>query len=388
MLRPAVGQRKRSYRTRLRAGAWLMAALALALSVAPAPAAQAQDGDAAAQAKEHFQAGVTAYEVGDFPGALKEFQEAFRLKPHPMVRVNMANCYDNLDKPVEAIFHFEKFMVAPEGTPEQRKEVRDALRRLRQRVGEVSIRVTPDGALVQIDDEETRKAPIQDAVLLKAGAHTIRASLDGYATVERTVDVLGGQPASVDITLEPASAAAVPLAGALPAAAAPVAESAPPAEETVDVSAVAPLSETDQAQTEQVLDEEPAPDEAPSGGRRLTTAVVVAGSVTIALAVAATVTGIMALGANGDFDDAAAVVNDPNATTLERHDAYADAESSADKAEAMALTTDLLLIGALVGAGVTTVLYLTSGSSGESAGLKVRPALARKAGGLVVSGSF
>jgi len=383
---PPVGQRTCSYGARIGAGTRLAAALALAMALT-VPAAHAQDS--AAQAKQHFQAGVTAYEVGDFQGALKEFQEAFRLKPHPLVRVNMANCYDNLDKPVEAIFHFEKFMAAEEGTPEQHKEVREALRRLRQKVGEVNIRATPDGTLVQIDDQETRKAPILDTVLLKAGKHTIRATLDGYQPVERSIEVLGGQPASVDITLEPAGGATPdPLAGILPAAAAePVEEPAP--QEKVDVSAVAPLDEgQQQAQTEEVLDEEPTPDGEPSGGRRLTTGVIIAGSVTLALLVTGTVTGIMALGANSDFEDAATVVNAPGASAVQRHDAYAEAESAADKAEAMALTTDILLIGAVLGAGLTTYLWLTSDSGNDLARLKVQPSLARKAGGLVLSGAF
>jgi hypothetical protein len=54
----------------------------------------------------------------------------------------------------------------------------------------------------------------------------------------------------------------------------------------------------------------------------------------------------------------------------------------------MALTTDILLIGAVLGAGLTTYLWLTSDSGGESARLKVQPSLARKAGGLVLSGAF
>jgi hypothetical protein len=47
-----------------------------------------------------------------------------------------------------------------------------------------------------------------------------------------------------------------------------------------------------------------------------------------------------------------------------------------------------LLVGAIAGAAVTTYLWLSSDSGREAARLELRPSLARKAGGLVVSGAF
>ena len=78
---------------------------------------------------------VADYDAGRYDQALANFQEAFRLRPHPLVNVNIANCYDKLGKPLQAIFHFERFLEAEAGTPAQRAEVTSALERLRKQVG-------------------------------------------------------------------------------------------------------------------------------------------------------------------------------------------------------------------------------------------------------------
>ena len=86
--------------------------------------AAAQDAERTKiRAKQMFEQGVSEYEAGEYTDALASFLEAYRLKPHPMVRVNIANCYDKLDKPVEAIFHFELFLSSKVGSPEQRDEI-------------------------------------------------------------------------------------------------------------------------------------------------------------------------------------------------------------------------------------------------------------------------
>ena len=64
-----------------------------------------------------------------------------------MVRVNIANSYERLSRPLEALVHFERFLVeATSASPQQRREVETAIRRLRQLVGAIEVHVVPDGA--------------------------------------------------------------------------------------------------------------------------------------------------------------------------------------------------------------------------------------------------
>ena len=68
-------------------------ALALAL-ITTFSVARAQDDRE--QARIQFERGVGLYESHDYEGALASFQEAYRLAPHPTVRVNMANCLPSM----------------------------------------------------------------------------------------------------------------------------------------------------------------------------------------------------------------------------------------------------------------------------------------------------
>ncbi len=154
----------------------------------------AQDQDTRERAHTAFSAGVQAYQAGHFEDALRHFQDAYRIAPSPVVRVNVANCYQQLGKPVEALFYFERFLAetGEHGSAQQRAQVRQAVAHLEQQVGEVTLRVAPDGATVTIDHSESRRAPIMDTIRLAAGHHTIDVSMDGYRSVHQNLDVRGG----------------------------------------------------------------------------------------------------------------------------------------------------------------------------------------------------
>jgi hypothetical protein len=94
----------------------------------------------------------------------------------------------------------------------------------------------------------------------------------------------------------------------------------------------------------------------------------ITGSVSLALLVAAVVTGQLALSAEADFKDSRDTVRDyGGSTAIERQMAYADALDAADRADGLALATDILLVAGVLGAGVTTYLAIDHHSSDETA---------------------
>src|SRR6185295_4101772 len=154
--------------------------LALASLVTPAVSstAHAQSAEETkARAKALFEQGVADYDAGRYEQALASFQEAYRIRPHPLVNVNIANCYDKLGKALQAVFHFQRFLESDAGSPAQRDEVNKALERLTQQVGKVLLRITPDGALAIIDQGEQRKSPILEAIQLESGKHDLEVKL-------------------------------------------------------------------------------------------------------------------------------------------------------------------------------------------------------------------
>jgi len=363
-------------------GGALLVAVALCAGVPLAVRAQApaeaagDDQEARTRAKALFETGVAAYEAGRYEDALASFQEAFRVRPHPLVRVNIANCYDKLGKPLEALFHFEQFNAADVGSPEQRKEVSAAVERLRKQVGQVVVRVSPDGAMVTIDDGEQRRTPIVDALSLTAGTHEIEVKLDGYQTVRRSLQVQGGTTTELNLVL--------PRAGE-PAPVAPAGEqpqvAAPPAAEPEPAPEAAPAAESAPAHGPLAAQDSP----------RLPKHFWIVGGVSAALLLAGSVTGILALDAESEFDQAARVRLDPNSSGLAQESAYLQALDASDRADALALTTDILLLGALAGTAVCVVVALNAQSDDDeapTATLTVTPAVTPHGGGARIAGSF
>lgn len=338
---------------------WALCAVLL-LSASPV---LAQSEEARAQARAEFSRGVSRFDAGDFQGALEAFQEAYRLAPHPSVRVNMANSYEQLDRPLEAMFHFERFLEEAESIrPQQRSEIEAALARLRGRIGEVTLSIEPPGATVVIDGTETRRAPLSEPVRMVPGSHTLEIAAQGYATVRRELIVEAGQPATVTVELVPEEAS-----GAV-AAPTPAAEAEGGVDASVGIEGELPPTADD------------------GDGGVLTAPVIIAGGATVALLLGAAVTGVAALGANSDFEDAVALCDRGRGDPV----ACDEGRDSASSASTLALVTDILLVGGLIGAGVTAYLIATQSSDEpeRASALRVTPVASHQGGGLVVSGEL
>jgi tetratricopeptide (TPR) repeat protein len=298
------------------------------------------------RARELFERGVSAYDRGVYYEALQAFQEAYQLRPHPAVRVNIANCYDKLDRPAEAVAAFEQFLGSGAGSPQQQSEVQSALENLRKRVGRLLLRVSPDGARIVIDNGDERRSPVPAAVLLKVGRHQVSVALDGHETALRVVDIQSDATTELNITL-PRLDQPPAVAGAPPPSAATPAPTPPPA--AVAISAAGP---------QPVAEQEESP---------LPASVWIAGGVTFAALMGSIVTGQLALAADREFNGDLAAVRNLNLSNTERAAAWDDGMEAADRAHTYAVITDVLLSSALVGAALTTVLYLNhSSSSGPS----------------------
>lgn len=377
-------------------------------------------------ARTEFERGRSAFEAGAFREALDHFQEAYRLAPHPNVRVNIANCYDQLDRPIEALVHFEHFLAEAQRPPAaQRREVESAIARLRQRVGAITLQVTPDGAVITIDGNETRRAPVAEPVRVVAGSHTVEVRLEGYRTERQTVSVEGGGTARVALRLtrEEPGVASAGTTGAGTTGAATGAGTTGTTSGTGTVTATAGTTgggtvtataggstgggstgvgstgvgstggagTTTRPTDDAVAGRDTTPDERPSegGGVRVTPPVIVAGAVTVAALVGSAIFGGLALAANGSFEDAVGRANDTSLSGAEREQARIDGEGAASDARTFALVTDVMLITAAVGAGVTTALFIIAQGEGEGEdSVAFVPVVAPGTAGLLATGRF
>lgn len=336
------------------------------------PATLAQEAGAdTSQARELFQSGVERYEAGQYAEALGDFERAYALKPHPLVQVNIANCYDKLNQPAEALSHFEAFLASTEGSAAQRDEVRAAVARLAKAAGRLSIRATPAGAQGVIDQKRTAQ-PLQ---WVSAGRHRVDVSAEGYEPALRVVDVQPGETVEVNVELAPAH-------GPLPT---PPVASAPVPPPTAAATSVAQEPTVDEY-IEPIAIKETPKKEHPAAG--LPASVWISGGATFGLGVIAVVTGQLALAANREYDTNLAALRNPALTEYQRAGAWARGIDAADRADALAAVTDILLTFTFVGVGLTTYFYLADRDASERQRLRVGLRSDAKSGRLELRGTF
>jgi hypothetical protein len=318
-----------------------------------------------AEARRHFQAGVAAYTRGQWGPALEEFQSAYRLAPHPSVRVNMANCYAHLSRPTEAIFHFEQFLAESPGAPDaQVTQVETQIGQLRALVGELQITVLPVDAMGVAVTLDGQVISIARPVHVSPGHHVVEALGDGLLPSRREFDVAAGQAQVLAFALERSAPAAVPVPVAEPAPAPSVAV-APPV--TAAPPVIAPVRDplTDSVRR------------GPPPG----VFYAVAG-VTGAAAIGWITAGALALSANSDFDATATEIQS-GAGDLATLQARGRDESA--RASQLATWSDVAMGVTLAGAVASTVLFLKTDFHPR---LVVGARASSRGGAVTLGGSF
>lgn len=284
------------------------------LAVALLCTASVANADGTDDGRAHFQRGVEFYKESDFRGALIEFKRAYEAAPNYKVLYNLGQTNLELQDYAGALTAFRRYLDdgGKDVPPARVAQVESELRKLAGRVAKVSVKTNLEGADIQVDDVTVAKAPA--TVLVSAGRRKFAVTKSGSPSQSRTVDVAGGDDLSVELEVATAPPPPAPT-------------SAPPAAPTVSAP----------------------PPPAPAGGGGPSTATWIGLVTTGALAAGAGVMGGLALSSKGNYDAALAT---PGAEQRIR-----DARS---ETRAFALTTDLLAASAIVSAGVTLVLALTT----------------------------
>ena len=283
-----------------------VAALVGALLASPVAGAQT---DATAEARARFDRGVALFEAGDARGALAEFQRAYDLSQRPSLLFNLAATHQSLHEYPEAIDALRRFLTANAHThARQRRDAERALRELEALVARLRVQRDPPDATVTLDGRPLAG----DEALVGPGAHTLDATAPGRVALRVEVTVASGDTRAVRLALvaETTRRAVVPVA---------------PVEAPVAAPAVAPLV-------------------APSGRPWLWATIATGG----ALALGASITGVLAVQNHGDFLSRAA--SDPEVDALAR------------RGRALSIAADVMAVGA-VAAGAAAVVIAVRGTT-------------------------
>jgi hypothetical protein len=175
-------------------------------------------------ARERFKEGVSYFDKKDYPKARVAFLQAYALKKHPAVLLNLAQSELRSGHEGDAAKHFAQYLREhKDATEAERQGAETGLTAAKALVSEVTLDVDVSGAEIYLDGDLEGAWPLPGPLFLLPGAHQVQARKDGR-TATAEVNATAGQSSSLRLRLEKR-----PPAPVGPVAAEPAAVSAEPA---------------------------------------------------------------------------------------------------------------------------------------------------------------
>ncbi len=181
-------------RTRPIAAALLLALAPVAFP-SPVVAQSAADDPTTGMARARFKEGVDFFDKGSFEQARASFLQAYALKKHPAVLLNLAWSCLKSGHVLEAERYFRQFLSESKDiSDKQRNDANDGLNQAHAKLGRIEI-AAPPGTDVAVDGDHAGTTPLPDAIYVEPGAHTVKfKGPDGTADTN-SVTVLAGEKA-------------------------------------------------------------------------------------------------------------------------------------------------------------------------------------------------
>ena len=341
------------------------------------------------RAKALYNTGSGHYSAGRYVQAISAFKQAYDIKPVPVLLRTLAKVYEKLDDLPMAIDYYQRYL----GTqPKDAAKVRPKVARLSATMAtwpSLNLKSTPAGATIRIGSANgriygrtpttLRLAPKRQIIILEKA---------GYKPINRPILFEAGTHRSMTITLtslQPAAAAApaavapaagltaAPVVPTIPVPTVPVVQAPPPKAAPVPVPQVAPqpapapiVPAITTPVPAPIVGATPPPVSVPgsvstvtpSEGTDLRLWAWVGMGTGTALILGGAITGVMALGTQGELEDCQ---SDPACQRTAREG------SLAGDVQSQALTTDILIgTGALIAGGGLLMYLLQGDGSGSS----------------------
>lgn len=194
--------------------------------------ALAQDDPVTTAARARFKEGVDAYDKGRYEEARLAFLQAYALKKHPAVLLNLAQSTLRAGHALEAAKYFQQFLKEAQNvTPAQKKDAETGLTESRAKLGRIEI-VAPSGTEITLDDKEkVGTAPITEPVDVEPGTHTLKSSTESVrvtAVAGQKVEARFGGAAATPPAIVPVPTPTPSSSSPPPIASDPNAGTAPP----------------------------------------------------------------------------------------------------------------------------------------------------------------
>lgn len=160
----------------------------------------ARADNTADEADLRFRRGIEAYRARRYEDALSEFFSSNRLVRNVNVLHNIARCYEQLRRYDEAFRYYSEILST--GLVD-RHALEESLARIAQRLALVEVTTTPRGADIFVERKNLGSLGASPKILaLPAGETELILSLPGYREVRKTVSLVIGRTATLDVGLD------------------------------------------------------------------------------------------------------------------------------------------------------------------------------------------
>jgi hypothetical protein len=318
-----------------------------------APLAHAQDVAVSDSARQHFKTGVAYLTDPDgarYEDAYREFKAAYADSPSWKILGNLGITSMKLERDGEAIDAFEKYLSqgGAQVDPAERAQMERDVMTTKAGLVWVTVHVAPANAALTDERQPLAGRPVANfypvgtdgtlRVGIRRGHHKITARATGFDDAIWEFDASPGPELTHEFDLATPKPASFPIN--------------PPIE-------AAPTTTT---------------------SRPISMPVIIGAAVTGGLLIGSGVVGVLAMGKKSDFND----LNDGQHID--------EAKSARDSGKTLNIVGDVLLGGAVVGAAVTTYLFINrpevASGPRDTASIHVVPTVSASGGGLFMTGRF
>jgi hypothetical protein len=191
--------------------------------------AYAQDEATTVDARARFLEGVELFDKAQYEKARAKFLQAYALKKHPDVLLNLATSCLKANHSAEAERYFQQFLRedGKDAAAPKRAQAEKGLADARAKLGRIEVTATA-GTEVTVDNDRIGVAPLAEPVYVEPGAHTVKFKGADGTSDSQNVTVVVGQSVAAQFG-KAAAPAAVPVPpAATPAPASPATPEAPP----------------------------------------------------------------------------------------------------------------------------------------------------------------
>lgn len=166
--------------------------LALCLA-ARVGSAECPDTEPTACGRFHFDAGTSAFERGDFAGALASFRAALAQRPHPVIRFNLALALSRLGRPTAALVELGSVLRDPESDAPLKERAERERRSAEQAQARVAFKLAdPARESVELDGAGVDLSAQQE-LLLDPGSHAVRVISNSSIVLDQELELGPGE---------------------------------------------------------------------------------------------------------------------------------------------------------------------------------------------------